>query len=180
MIERDWGGAPRQDVVAGIDYLIEKGLAQREKLFVMGGSYGGYMTLLLHGRHAEYFRAAVDIFGPSDLFTFYHSVPEFWKPMMDAWLGNPESDKEKMTEDSPITYLDTMTKPMLVIQGANDPRVVKVESDQIVELLRNKGRDIEYLVLEDEGHGFSKKENELRVYQRVIEFLDKHQWKEGK
>nr|NNM89436.1 S9 family peptidase [Bacilli bacterium] len=180
MIERDWGGAPRQDVVSGIDYLIEQGLAHREKLFVMGGSYGGYMTLLLHGRHAEYFRAAVDIFGPSDLFTFYHSVPEFWKPMMDAWLGNPESDKEKMTEDSPITYLDAMTKPMLVIQGANDPRVVKAESDQIVERLRKKGRDIEYLVLEDEGHGFSKKENELRVYQRVIEFLDKHQWKEGK
>lgn len=174
VIERDWGGGPRLDVVAGIEYLIENDLADRNKLFVLGGSYGGYMTLMLHGRHADYFRAAVDILGPSNLFTFYDSVPEFWKPMMDVWVGNPERDKEKFIEDSPITYLDGMTKPMLVIQGANDPRVVKAESDQIVAKLRDAGRDVEYMVLEDEGHGFSKKENELRVYQAVASFLDKH------
>ncbi|MCL6453931.1 MAG: S9 family peptidase [Alicyclobacillus sp.] len=175
MIERDWGGAPRRDMIAGIEYLLAQGLADRDKLFVIGASYGGYMTLLLHGRHADYFRAAVDIFGPSNLFSFYDSVPEFWKPMMDAWVGNPEQDKEKMTEDSPITYLDGMTKPMLVIQGANDPRVVKAESDQIVEKLRAAGRDVEYIVLDDEGHGFSKKENELKVYQAVADFLRRHQ-----
>ncbi len=174
LVERDWGGAPREDIVVGIEYLIKNGLAAADKLFVLGGSFGGYMTLLLHGRHANYFRAAVDIFGPSNLFTFYNSVPEFWKPLMDAWVGNPERDKEKMTADSPITYLDGMTKPMLVIQGANDPRVVKAESDQIVEKLRGLGREVEYMVLEDEGHGFTKKENEQRVYRTVVEFLDRH------
>ncbi len=174
MIERDWGGAPRKDMLAGIEYLLENKLADRDKLFVIGGSFGGYMTLLLHGRHADYFRAAVDIFGPSNLFTFVESVPEFWKPLMDEWVGNPERDRDKMTEDSPITYLDTMTKPMLVIQGANDPRVVKAESDQIVEKLRAAGREVEYMVLEDEGHGFSKKENELKVYKAVADFLRRH------
>lgn len=174
MIERDWGGGPRLDMVAGMEYLLANGLADRNRLFVIGGSYGGYMTLLLHGRHAEYFRAAVDIFGPSNLFSFVESVPEFWKPMMDTWVGNPERDHDKMVADSPTTYLDGMTKPMLVIQGANDPRVVKAESDQIVEQLRAAGRAVEYIVLEDEGHGFSKKENELRVYQAVAEFLDRH------
>jgi dipeptidyl aminopeptidase/acylaminoacyl peptidase len=175
MIERDWGGAPRKDMLAGIEYLIQNGLASRDKLFVIGGSFGGYMTLLLHGRHADYFRAAVDIFGPSNLFTFIDSVPEFWKPVMDVWVGNPDVDRDKLIEDSPITYLDGMTKPMLVIQGANDPRVVKAESDQIVEKLRALGREVEYVVLEDEGHGFTKKENELKVYKAVADFLRRHQ-----
>ena len=86
MVERDWGHGPRLDCVAGVEWLIEQGIAERGKLFVVGGSYGGYMTLLLHGRHPEYWRACVDIFGPSNLFTFY-TVPDFWKPMMDQWLG---------------------------------------------------------------------------------------------
>lgn len=175
MVERDWGHGPRLDNIAGVEWLIEQGIAQRDKLFLVGGSYGGYMTLLLHGRHPEYWRACVDIFGPSNLFTFYNSVPEHWKPMMDQWLGNPERDKEKMTEDSPITYLENMTRPMLVIQGANDPRVVQAESDQIVAALRDQGTDVEYMVLEDEGHGFSKVENEIAVYRKVLEFLERHQ-----
>lgn len=174
MVNGDWGGGPRRDMVAGIEWLLSQGLAHRDRLFVLGASYGGYMTLLLHGRHADYFCAAVDIFGPCNMFTFIDSVPESWKPMMDLLVGHPERDREKLREDSPITYLDTMTKPMLVIQGAHDPRVVKAESDQIVEALRAKGREIEYIVLEDEGHGFTKKENELRVYQAVADFLAKH------
>ena len=138
----------------------------------MGGSYGGYMALLLHGRHADYFKAVVDIFGPSDLFSFIESVPEHWKPVMNQWVGDPERDREKLIEYSPITYLDGMVKPMLVIQGAMDPRVVKAESDQIVAALKKNGADVEYMVLEDEGHGFSKKENEMKVYRAVMEFFD--------
>lgn len=133
------------------------------------------MALLLHGRHPEYFKAVVDIFGVSDLFTFYNSVPEHWKPMMERWIGNPERDKERFIKDTPTTYLDGMIKPMLVIQGAKDPRVVKEESDQIVAKLQEAGRDVEYLVLDDEGHGFSRKENEIEVYSRMLEFLGKHQ-----
>ncbi|PAV28201.1 S9 family peptidase [Virgibacillus profundi] len=175
LVEQDWGEGPRLDNVAGIEWLFANKITTREKLFLVGGSYGGYMALLLHGRHPEYFKAVVDIFGPSDLFTFINSVPPHWKPIMERWLGDPERDKERFIKDSPVTYLDGMTKPMLVIQGAKDPRVVKEESDQIVAKLEEKGRDVEYLVLEDEGHGFSKKENEIKVYNLMLDFLEKHQ-----
>jgi len=175
LVEQDWGHGPRLDCVAGIEWLFENEITSREKLFLVGGSYGGYMALLLHGRHPEYFKAVVDIFGPSDLFTFVQSVPPHWKPIMERWLGDPERDKERFVKDSPVTYLDGMTKPMLVIQGAKDPRVVKEESDQIVAKLKEEGRDVEYLVLDDEGHGFSKKENEIKVYQLMLDFLGKHQ-----
>jgi len=174
MVEGDWGHGPRLDMVESIEWLIREGKASRDKLFVVGGSYGGYMTLLLHGRHADYFQACVDIFGPCNLFTFLESVPDHWKPMMRQWLGDVVEDKERLTADSPITYLDGMTKPMLVVQGANDPRVVKAESDQIVAALRAKGTDVEYIVFDDEGHGFTKKANEMTAYRSIVEFLDKH------
>lgn len=175
LVEQDWGEAPRLDNVASIEWLFEQGIASKDSLFLVGGSYGGYMSLLLHGRHPEYFRAVVDLFGPSNLFSFYDSVPAHWKPIMKLWLGDPVEDKEKFIEDSPITYLDQMTKPMLVVQGAQDPRVVKEESDQIVEKLKEKQRDVTYLVLENEGHGFARKENEIAVYKKVVDFLEKHQ-----
>ena len=173
MIEGDWGHAPRVDNIAGLDWLIEEGHATKEKILLMGGSYGGYMALLLHGRHPEYFKAVVDIFGPCNLFSFIDSIPEHWKPAIAQFIGDPDKDKEKLEEDSPINYLDSMTKPMLVIQGAQDPRVVKEESDQVVEALKEKGRDVEYILLEDEGHGFSKKENEILVYRKVLDFFEK-------
>ncbi|WP_442853765.1 S9 family peptidase [Bacillus sp. TH008] len=174
MVEQDWGEGPRLDMVSGIDWLIDNKLADRDKLFLMGGSYGGYMVLLLHGRHPGYFRAVVDIFGVSNLFTFVESVPDFWRPLMEKWVGHPERDEEKMTADSPITYLEQMTKPMLIIQGANDPRVVKEESDQIVEQLKRLGRTPEYIVMENEGHGFSKKENRDMVFTAIFSFFEKH------
>ncbi|MGG4103734.1 S9 family peptidase [Paenibacillus lautus] len=175
LVEQDWGEGPRKDCLAGMDWLFGQGISSREKLFVMGGSYGGYMTLLLAGRNPEYFKAAIDIVGVSNLFTFYNSVPEHWKPIMERWIGDPERDKERFIKDSPITYLDDMVNPMLIIQGANDPRVVKEESDQIVEALRAKGRDVEYLVFEDEGHGITKKANEKIAYARMVEFLKRNQ-----
>ncbi|KOR82274.1 S9 family peptidase [Paenibacillus solani] len=175
LVEQDWGEGPRKDCLAGMDWLFEQGISSREKLFVMGGSYGGYMTLLLAGRNPEYFKAAIDIVGVSNLFTFYNSVPEHWKPIMERWIGDPERDKDRFIKDSPITYLDNMVNPMLIVQGANDPRVVKEESDQIVEALRAKGRDVEYLVFEDEGHGITKKANEKIAYARMDEFLKRNQ-----
>ncbi|GAA0372351.1 esterase/lipase [Bacillus horti] len=175
LVERDWGGGPRLDCVAGIEWLFEQGISNREKLFVVGRSYGGYMTLLLAGRHPEYFKAAIDTVGPSNLFSFIESVPEHWKPLIKLVVGDPIEDKKKLEEDSPIRYLDQMKNPIFIIQGANDPRTVKRESDQIVEALKANGVDIEYLVFEDEGHDFAKKENEIIAYKRMIEFLDKHQ-----
>ena len=174
LVEGDWGHGPRLDNIHGLEWLIEQGYADREKIMLMGGSYGGYMALLLHGRHPDYFKAVVDIFGPSHLFSFVDSVPEHWKPATKQLIGDPEKDKAKLTEHSPHTYVETMTKPMLVIQGAQDPRVVKEESDQIVKALKERGRDVDYLVLEDEGHGFSKKENEMAVYRKVLAFLDQY------
>ena len=174
LVEGDWGEGPRLDNVAGIEWLFENGITDRDKLFLFGGSYGGYMALLLAGRHPEYFRACVDIFGPSNLFTFIDSVPDHWKPLMERWLGDPLKDKERLIKDSPITYLNSMTKPMLIIQGANDPRVVKAESDQIVAALKEQGTEVDYLVFDDEGHGFSKKENEIKAYRLVLDFLNKH------
>lgn len=173
LVEGDWGHGPRLDNLEGLEWLIKEGYVDRDKILLLGGSYGGYMSLLLHGRHAEYFKAVVEIFGPSNLFTFVDSVPEFWKSFMIQWVGDPVKDKDKFIEDSPITYLDGMTKPMLVIQGANDPRVVQKESDQIVAALKEQGRDVEYIVLPDEGHGFSKKQNEILVYGKMLDFLDR-------
>ncbi|WP_148629948.1 prolyl oligopeptidase family serine peptidase [Bacillus sp. E214] len=180
MVERAWGAGARLDIIAGLDWLIDRGYTKKGDILLIGGSYGGYMSLLLHGRHADYFKAVVDIFGPSNLFSFVHSVPEDWKPIMDAWVGHPEKDREKLIDYSPITYIEQMIKPMLVIQGANDPRVVKAESDQIVETLKEQGRDISYMVMEDEGHGFSKKENEIVVYRRVLAFFEEHRLVEVK
>ncbi|MBP1906750.1 dipeptidyl aminopeptidase/acylaminoacyl peptidase [Paenibacillus turicensis] len=174
MVEGDWGEGPRLDCLAGMDWLFDQGISSPERLFVVGGSFGGYMTLLLAGRHADYFRATVDICGPSNLFTFLESVPEDWKPMMDQWLGHPERDRERLLKDSPITYAEQMIKPMMIIQGANDPRVVKAESDQLVALLEEKGVEVQYIVMEDEGHGFSKRKNEINVYRSMLDFLNKH------
>ncbi|MFP7299448.1 S9 family peptidase [Neobacillus niacini] len=174
MVEGDWGHGPRLDNIEGLEFLIKNGYADREKILLMGGSYGGYMALLLHGRHADYFKAVVDIFGPSDLFSFINSVPEHWKPVMNQWVGDPVKDREKLIEYSPITYLENMVKPMLVIQGAMDPRVIKAESDQIVDALQKNGVNVKYMVFEDEGHGFTKKENEIKVYRAVLDFFNQY------
>ncbi|MEI5906504.1 prolyl oligopeptidase family serine peptidase [Bacillus spongiae] len=175
MVEKDWGYGPRLDIVHGIEWLAASGRSDLNKIFLLGASYGGYMSLLLHGRHPEYFQAIVDICGPSNLFSFINSVPDFWKPFLESMIGHPEKDKEKLIEDSPITYLKSMKKPMLIIQGANDPSVVKEESDQIVERLWEYGREVEYIILEDEGHGINKKANEIKVFKRIFDFFQENQ-----
>lgn len=174
LAEQDWGHGPRLDMIEGIKWLIDHEKADQDKLFLMGGSFGGYMSLLLHGRHPELFKAIVDMYGESDLISFLETVPDSWKPLMKRRLGDPITDKKRLIQDSPITYVDEMTKPMLVIQGANDTRVVRSQSDKIVEALRKRGRPVEYLLLEDEGHGFSKKENEVYVYKSISDFFDKY------
>jgi dipeptidyl aminopeptidase/acylaminoacyl peptidase len=174
LAEQDWGHGPRLDMIEGINWLIDHEKADQDKLFLMGGSFGGYMSLLLHGRHPDLFRAIVDMYGESDLISFLDTVPDSWKPLMKRRLGDPLTDKKRLIQDSPITYVDYMIKPMLVIQGANDTRVVRNQSDKIVEALKERGMPVEYLLLEDEGHGFSKKGNEVYVYKSIVNFFDKH------
>jgi dipeptidyl aminopeptidase/acylaminoacyl peptidase len=171
LIEGDWGGGPRMDVLFGIDHLVKQRVVDADKVILFGASYGGYLSLLLFGRHPERFRACIDVCGPANLFTFIESCPDHWKARMDSWIGNPVKDRERLVEHSPITYVDQISNPLLVIQGANDPRVKKSESDQMVEALRNKGIPVDYIVFEDEGHGFSKKENERLAYQAISQFL---------
>ena len=116
----------------------------------------------------------MDIFGPSNLVTFAKAVPEHWKPFMADWVGDPDTEADFLLSRSPITYIENLKCPILIIQGAKDPRVVKPESDQVVEKLRSMGRVVEYVVFDDEGHGFTKQKNEFTTYKRATEFLLEH------
>ncbi|HLN63800.1 MAG TPA: S9 family peptidase [Symbiobacteriaceae bacterium] len=173
-IHRDWGGAELKDMEACARYLQSLDFVDGERLGVWGGSFGGFATLSCASRLPGYWACAVDFCGPSNLVTFAGSVPEHWKPVMKGWVGDPEEDREMLLERSPITYVDQIRCPLMVVQGATDPRVVKAESDQMVERLRALGREVEYLVFEDEGHGFTRRTNQLKGYGAMADFLIKH------
>ncbi len=173
-VDRDWGGADRLDHIAGVETLRSDARLDVDRLGVMGRSYGGFMTLTLLGRHPEMWTAGVDMFGPYDLFTFIEALPETWKTYMHMAMGHPERDRELLVERSPKTHLDALAAPLLVIQGRNDPRVVVGESDMLVDDLRAKGKDIEYLVFDDEGHDMVKHHNKVAAYVRIVEFFEEH------
>jgi dipeptidyl aminopeptidase/acylaminoacyl peptidase len=141
---------------------------------VVGRSYGGYMTLTLAGRHPELWQAAVDMFGPYNLFSFMDRLPETWKPYFHIALGHPEKDHDLLVERSPSTYIDQVTCPLLIIQGKNDPRVIEPESRDVVEHLRAAGKQVEYLVFENEGHDVLKFENKVRCYNAITDFFRLH------
>jgi len=174
-VDRDWGGNDRLDHV----YAMQEILPQDERLDVsrsgvIGRSYGGYMTLTLAGRHPELWSAAVDMFGPYDLLTFSDRIPETWKPYFAIALGDPVEDKEFLIERSPNTYISNISFPMLVIQGKNDPRVVEQESRELVEQLNSDGKQIDYLVFENEGHDVLKYENRVTCYDSITDFFIAH------
>jgi dipeptidyl aminopeptidase/acylaminoacyl peptidase len=173
-IYKDWGGAEFKDVLCSYDYLLETGYVDKNNISVVGGSFGGFMTLTCATRASERWKCAVDIFGPSNLFTFLNSIPEHWKPGSYALVGDPETDADMLKERSPINHVNNIKCPMLIIQGKNDPRVVQSESDQMVENLRSQNKEVEYMVLEDEGHGFSKVTNQIKVWEAISNFLEKH------
>jgi pimeloyl-ACP methyl ester carboxylesterase len=170
-VDHDWGGKDRLDHVAAFEHLRHDGRLDLERAGVTGRSYGGYMTLTLAGRHPELWQAACDMFGPYDMFTFLDRLPETWKTYFYLCLGHPEKDKEFLKERSPKTHLHQLACPMLVIQGANDPRVREVESRELVEELRARGKEIEYLVFENEGHDVIKYENKVRCYNEIADFF---------
>jgi dipeptidyl aminopeptidase/acylaminoacyl peptidase len=144
------------------------------RIGVFGASFGGFATLSCLTRLPQYnWKTAVDIVGPTNLITFAKSVPEHWKRFMGELVGDVYKEEDFLKERSPITYVDNIkaTTNMLIIQGANDPRVVKNESDQIVERLKNRGIDLEYMVFGDEGHGFTKYSNLIKALKKSAEFL---------
>lgn len=173
-IYRDWGGAEFKDVIGSVDYLKKSGYVDPKKIAVVGGSFGGFMCLTCITKAPEIWKCAVDIFGPSNLFTFLNSVPEHWREGTNMLVGNAESDKDMLHERSPINFVDKISCPLLVVQGKNDPRVVEAESEQIVGKLRELNKPVEYILLEDEGHGFSKVANQIKVFKAKLNFLDKY------
>lgn len=171
LIHRDWGGDELKDIEHAAKYLQAQDWVDSSRLAIFGGSFGGFATLSAATRLPQYWAAAVDIVGPSNLVTFAKAVPPHWKRMMAQWVGDAETEVEFLMERSPITYVHQLRAPLLVIQGANDPRVVKAESDQMVEKIQANGGDVLYYVDEAEGHGTTRKETTIRWYTMIADFL---------
>jgi pimeloyl-ACP methyl ester carboxylesterase len=173
-VDRDWGGMDRLDHVHAMKVLRKDTRLDVSRAAVVGRSYGGYMSLTMASRHPELWSAAVDMFGPYDLLTFCDRLPETWKPYFKVALGDPVEDREFLIERSPRTYIDQITCPLLVIQGKNDPRVIEQESRDLVEHLRSTGKQVEYLMFENEGHDVLKLENRITCYNTITDFFRKY------
>lgn len=173
-VDRDWGGQDRLDHVHAMKVLAADPRVDTSRAGVTGRSYGGYMTLTLATRHPELWSAAVDMFGPYDLLTFIDRMPETWKAYFAIALGDPVKDRDFLVERSPRNYIEDIKCPLLVIQGKNDPRVVERESRDVVEQLRAKGKEVEYLMFPDEGHDVLKYENRVLCYTSIVDFFRKH------
>jgi dipeptidyl aminopeptidase/acylaminoacyl peptidase len=174
---KEWGRKMHHDLVDAVNWAADKGYADPDRIAIYGGSYGGYAALVGATFTPDLFACAVDMFGPSNLITFLETVPPYWKPtqeMMYRRVGHPVEDSTLLWERSPLSRVDSIRIPMLIVQGANDPRVVQAESDQIVAAMEEKGIDYEYMLFEDEGHGFMKEENRLEFFAAAERFLAKH------
>jgi dipeptidyl aminopeptidase/acylaminoacyl peptidase len=173
----EWGGKMHDDLVDAVAWAVEQGFADPEKLAIYGGSYGGYAALVGATFTPDLFCCAVDIVGPSNLITLLRSIPPYWSTFRASLyrrIGNPDTEEEFLKSRSPLFKVDQIKIPILIAQGANDPRVKQAESEQIVEAMKNKGIAYEYLLFPDEGHGFAKPENRLKFYAMAERFLAKH------
>jgi dipeptidyl aminopeptidase/acylaminoacyl peptidase len=177
MDDRKHGEADLGDVVASKGMLAATGYVDSARIGILGGSYGGYMTLAALTLRPDAFKVGVDLFGISNWVRTLQSIPPWWGSFRDALyaeLGDPATDGARLRRISPLFNADKIQVPLMVLQGANDPRVLKVESDEIVAAVKKKGIPVEYVLFPDEGHGFVKKENEIKGYTQVLEFLDAH------
>ncbi len=175
----EWGLKMQDDVSDGVQWLIHEGIADPDRVAIYGGSYGGYTTLAGITFTPELYACAVDYVGVSNLFTFMKTIPPYWKPyleMLKEMVGDPNNsiDKKRLEATSPVFHVDKIKAPLLIAQGAKDPRVVQAESDQMVEALRKRGIDVEYILKENEGHGFRNEENRFEFYTAMEKFLAKH------
>ncbi len=183
--EHEFAGRMHDDLIDAVEWAVDSGVADRSRVAIYGGSYGGYAALVGVTFTPEVFAAAIDYVGPSSLVTLVRSFPPYWRPFLaGSWyrfVGDPGTEEEPNPEvvadlwsRSPLSLVDAIRTPLLVAQGANDPRVTKQEADQVVAALRERGVDVEYLVKHDEGHGFANPENRLDLYRAMERFLAEH------
>ncbi len=174
---KEWGKKMQDDITDGVEYLVKEGIADPKRVAIYGGSYGGYATLAGITLTPDLYCCAVDYVGVSNLFTFMNTIPPYWKPYLDQFhemVGDPVKDSVMLREASPVFHADKIKVPLFIAQGANDPRVNKAESDQMVEALKARGIEVEYMVKDDEGHGFHNQDNQYDFYGAMEKFFDKH------
>lgn len=174
---KQWGKKMQDDITDGVNWLISQGIADPKRVGIYGGSYGGYATLAGLTFTPDLYACGVDYVGVSNIFSWMAAVPPYWKPYLDMiyeMVGHPERDSVLLHQASPVFHVDKIKVPLLIAQGANDPRVPKAESDQMVEALKKKGIDVPYIVKDNEGHGFRNEENRFDFYRAMEEFLGKH------
>lgn len=174
---KQWGQTMQDDITDGVQWLIKEGIADPKRVAIYGASYGGYATLAGVTFTPELYACAIDYVGVSNLFTFMQTIPPYWKPLLDMMyemVGDPVKDKEMMEKYSPVFHVDRIKAPLFIAQGANDPRVNKAESDQMVEALKQRGVEVEYMVKDNEGHGFHNEENRFDFYRAMEKFLAAH------
>ncbi len=176
---KQWGLAMQNDIADGANWLVKEGFAESKRICIAGGSYGGYATLAGLAFTPDLYAAGFDIVGPSNIITLLKSIPPYWAPIKKIFdvrvgdMNNPD-DLKLLENVSPLNHAKAITAPLYVVQGANDPRVNKAESDQIVVALRDLGRDVEYMVAPDEGHGFAGLKNRMAMIVAMEKFLSKH------
>jgi dipeptidyl aminopeptidase/acylaminoacyl peptidase len=172
-----WGLKMQDDITDGVNWLVKQGIADPKRVGIYGASYGGYATLAGVAFTPDLYAAAVNYVGVSNMFTFMNTIPPYWKPFLPKFhemVGHPERDKERLTRTSPALNADKIKTPLMVVQGARDPRVNKAESDQMVAALKARGVEVPYIVKDNEGHGFRNEENQYEFYGAMEQFLGKH------
>ncbi|HEU4338791.1 MAG TPA: S9 family peptidase [Planctomycetota bacterium] len=175
--DREWGGKMHDDLIDAVKWAIDGGVADPKRVAIYGGSYGGYSALVGAAFTPDVFACAVDIVGPSSIVTLIKNIPPYWKPFIAVFnrrVGSLEKDEAFLHARSPLSKVDEIRIPLLVAQGANDPRVKQSESEAIVAAVRKKGKDVEYLLFPDEGHGFAQPDNRMAYYASAEGFLAKH------
>lgn len=174
---KQWGKTMQDDVTDGVKWLVDQGIADPKRVGIFGGSYGGYVVLAGLAFTPDLYACGVDYVGVANLFTILETIPPYWEPrrqMMYEMMGHPEKDQELMRAASPVFHSEKIKVPLFIAQGANDPRVKKAESDQVVEAMKKRGIDVPYMVKDNEGHGFRNEENRFDFYRAMEQFFAEH------
>lgn len=174
---KQWGKNMQNDITDGVQHVISQGIADPKRIAIYGGSYGGYAVLAGLAFTPELYACGIDYVGVSNLFTLMQTIPPYWeqgRAMFYEMIGHPQADSLHYVQASPVFHADKIKVPLMVIQGAKDPRVKKAEADQIVEALASRGVEVDYILRDDEGHGFRKQENRIAMYKSIEAFLERH------